>query len=311
MGSFYSSCSISHMRLTDQKTSVQLLVPGWGTDLQSHKGMIVSNEGAQAFYSPFGFPIHGRYYDYGYLEDIVEDKNTKMLEEYFNMSIDNIVRYIGRERDVPKDAKNVEFYNQLSMTYFRTEVLEHLQDGWQNIDLVNPKKYTSDETMSNFFKEYFKEKKDEDLILKRAEELKSKNNLSDKESNELKELTLDLMDILRTSIGSIGNSNCYIRLSKNKNMFDLLPIDISFKDDILKQYQFLVNFGWGLGRTLMPSDYGSQDDNFFQLYKLNDLVNDLLLEDMKNSYYDEHESEELNSVIRSHQRNKNLNKLGV
>lgn len=253
MGSFYSSCSISHMRLTNQRTSVQLLVPGYGTDLQSHKGMIVSNEGAQAFYSPFGFPIHGRYYDYGYLEDIVEDRNTKMLEEYFNMSISDIIKFIGRERDVPKDAKNVEFYNQLSMTYFRTEVLYHLQEGWQNIDLENPKKYKGDEMMSNF----------------------------------------------------------YIRLPKNKNMFDLLPIGISFKDDILKQYQFLVNFGWGLGRTLMPSDYGSQDDNFLQLYKLNDLVNDLLAEDMKYSHYDEDESEEINSIIRSHQRNKNLNKLGV
>lgn len=72
-----------------------------------------------------------------------------------------------------------------------------------------------------------------------------------------------------------------------------------------------INFGWGLGRTLMPSDYGSQDDNFLQLYKLNDLVNDLLVEDMRSSYYDEDESEELNSIIRRHQRNKNLNELGV
>lgn len=296
MGSFYSSCSVSHMRLTNQKTSVQLLVPGYGTDLQSHKGMIVSNEGAQAFYSPFGFPIHGRYYDYGYLEDIVEDNNTKMLEEYFNMSIDDIIRYIGRERDVPKDAKNVDFYNQLSMTYIRTEVLEHLQDGWQDIDLVNPKQYTGSEMLSKFFNFYFRDKSNEQ---KRLEYLESLENFTDEEK-------LEYTNLIRYGYDQPRN---YITISKNKNMFNLLPIDISFKDDILKQYQFLINFGWGLGRTLMPSDYGTQEDNFLQLYKLNDLVNDLLIEDMKYSYYEDEESEEIDSVIRSHQRNKNLKEL--
>jgi hypothetical protein len=65
------------MTLTNQKTSIQLLVPNTKS-LKEHKSMIVSNDGSQEFYSPFGFPIHGRYYDYGYLEDIVEDNNTKM-----------------------------------------------------------------------------------------------------------------------------------------------------------------------------------------------------------------------------------------
>jgi len=39
MGSFYSSCSISHMRLTNKKTSIQLLVPSYSTDLSGHKSM--------------------------------------------------------------------------------------------------------------------------------------------------------------------------------------------------------------------------------------------------------------------------------
>lgn len=298
MGSFYSSCSISHMRLTNQKTSVQLLVPGYVTDLHSHKGMIVSNEGAQAFYSPFGFPIHGRYYDYGYLEDIIEDDNTKMLEEYFNMSISNIIKCIGGKRDVPKDAKNIEFYNQLSMTYFRTEVLEHLQEGWQNIDLENPKQYTGDSMISKFLNHYFRDKSNSE---KRLNYLESLEVFTDEEKLEYSSLIRDTWDKPRN----------YISVGSNKNMFELLPITIESKDDILKQHQFLINFGWGLGRTLMPSDYGSQDDNFVQLYKLNDLVNDLLIEDMKYSYYDEYESEELNSIIRSHQRNKNLKEIGV
>jgi hypothetical protein len=293
MGSFYSSCSISHMRLTNQKTSVQLLVPGYGTDLQSHKGMIVSNEGAQAFYSPFGFPIHGRYYDYGYLEDIIEDNNTKILEEYFNMSISDIIKFIGRERDVPKDAKNIEFYKKLSMTYFRTEVLEHLQEGWQNIDLENPKQYTSDSMISEFLNHYFRDKSNSE---KRLNYLESLEVFTDEEKLEYSSLIRNVFNKVRNYI-SIGD----------KNMFDILPITIDLKNEILKQYQFLVNFGWRLGRTLMPSDYGSQDDNFVQLYKLNDLVNDLLIEDIKNSYDEDNSlSAGLNSIILSHERNKNI-----
>jgi hypothetical protein len=40
MGSFYSTCSVSHMVLTDQdKTSIQLLMPGYSTDLNGHTGI--------------------------------------------------------------------------------------------------------------------------------------------------------------------------------------------------------------------------------------------------------------------------------
>jgi hypothetical protein len=298
MGSFYSSCSISHMRLNNQKTSIQLLVPSYSTDLGDHKSMIVSNDGAQGFYSPFGFPIHGRYYDYGYLEDIVEDNNTKMLEEYFNMSISDIIKNIGRERDVPKDAENVDFYNQLSMTYFRTEVLEYLQDGWQSINLVNPKKYTGEEMMSKFFNYYFRDKSDEE---KRLEYLESIENMTDLEKEEY-------VSLIRYEFDQPKN---YITISKNKNMFNILPIDISFRSDILKQYNFLINYGWKLGRTLMPSDYGSQNDNFTQLYNLNEFVNDLLVEDIKNSYDEEDNESESESILKRHQRNKNLRDIGI
>ena len=52
------------MTLIRQKTSIQLLVPGYSTDYKEHMGMIVSNDGAQCFFSPFGFTIHGTYDDY-------------------------------------------------------------------------------------------------------------------------------------------------------------------------------------------------------------------------------------------------------
>lgn len=42
-------------------------------------------------WEPFCFPIRGKYNDYGGLEDIIEDDNTKRLEEYFNLKIQDIV----------------------------------------------------------------------------------------------------------------------------------------------------------------------------------------------------------------------------
>ena len=101
MGSFYSTCSASGMTLTSQKTSILLLAPGYSTDFKEHLGMIVSNDGCQAFFSPFGFPIHGEYDDYGYISDIKRDKNVELLESYFGIDIELILNNIGDGRDVP------------------------------------------------------------------------------------------------------------------------------------------------------------------------------------------------------------------
>lgn len=301
MGSFYSSCSISHMTLSNQKTSVLLLIPGWGTDIHDHRGMIVSNEGSQAFYSPFGFPIHGEYYDYGYLENIKEDSNTKMLEEFFNMDISEIIQHIGRPDDLPENIKNKELYNSLSMTYFRTEVLEYLERDWDKIDLDSTDQYSQGYRMNKFLNTLI----NQDPNIKRRDELFNKEELTDSEEKELR-------DILRLSMkfDLMDSSLNYIRLSKNKNMFNILPIDDKFKEHILRQVTFLTTLGYDLRRTLLPSDYGSQDTNFSAIYELNEFVNDLLFEDMKNdSEYDEYN--EYESIIKRHQRNKNLREIGI
>jgi hypothetical protein len=302
MGSFYSSCSISHMTLNNQKTSVLLLIPGWGTNIHDHRGMIVSNEGSQAFYSPFGFPIHGEYYDYGYLENIKEDVNTKMLEEFFNMNISEIIQHIGRPDYLPENIKNKELYNSLSMTYFRTEVLEYLERGWNEINLDSTYEYSQGYRMNKFFNNLF----NQDPNIKRRDELLNKSSeLTETEKEELREIL-----ILSMKFDLMDSSLNYIRLGESKNMFNILPIDDKFKEHILRQSTFLTTFGFELRRTLLPSDYGSQDTNFSVIYELNEFVNDLLFEDMKNE--NDYESiEEYESIIKKHQRNKNLRDIGI
>ncbi len=60
-----------------------------------------SNDTTRFKFSPVWFPIKGKYNDYGDIEDIVEDDNTKILESYYNLSIQEIISIVtsGRKSD--------------------------------------------------------------------------------------------------------------------------------------------------------------------------------------------------------------------
>lgn len=99
MGSFFSSCSLSSMTLSHQETSVQLLVrTPLNIENLEPKNMIVSNNLSQSFYSPFAFPIKGKYDDYGYIKDIkkeydeVDDINNLLLRHKRNKNIKKVIR---------------------------------------------------------------------------------------------------------------------------------------------------------------------------------------------------------------------------
>jgi hypothetical protein len=143
-------------------------------------------------------------------------------------------------------------------------------------------------------------------------ELISKKDKNEDEKEELYEL-MDLMS------GSTIRENSYIASLAKANMFKILPITLEFKEDILKQYQYLVTLGYELSRLLIPSVYGSQDTNWTAQYRLNDFVNDLLVEDMKGNIedYDEDYDEEdyysdEREIIKDHfmiKRDKKLNNI--
>jgi hypothetical protein len=307
MGSFYSTCSVSNMTLSNQKTSVQLISPGYSTDFKGHMNMVVSNDGAQAFFSPFGFPIHGRYDDYGHITSIKRDKNVEMLEEFFGVTIDEILQNIGDDRSIPKNIKNEEIFRSLGMTYYRTEVLEYLQKGWDKINIVNPKPYSMGSRMVKLFNDLDKKPTKDNP---RFQELISKAGKSEDESEELYEM-MDLMS------GSTIRENSYIASLAKTNMFKILPITIDFKEDILKQYKYLITLGYELSRLLIPSVYGSQETNWPAQYRLNDFVNDLLVEDMKENIEDVYDDEEdyysdEREIIKDHfmiKRDKKLNNI--
>ena len=58
---------------------------------------LVKNEGQSSSYStylPAMLPIFGTYDDYGGIEDIEENANTKTIEKYFGVSIQEFVVYL-------------------------------------------------------------------------------------------------------------------------------------------------------------------------------------------------------------------------
>ncbi|HPZ23821.1 MAG TPA: hypothetical protein PLC25_03170 [Bacilli bacterium] len=273
MGSFYSTCSVSNMTLSSQKTSILILAPSYDITFKEHLNMIVSNDGAQAFFSPFGFPIHGVYDDYGYITNIKRDRNVEMIEEYFGLDIDSILQNIGRERDTPKNIKHKELYQTLGITYFRTEVLEYLERGWDKYDLVNPNKYTGEERLKKLL----------DHIENNGFNVLSPDKLVELVTKKVNKTISDDELLLYSNhlMSSIKMDSTYIQRLTKGNMFKELPITIDFKDEILKQYTMLCELGFGLRKNLIPSNYGSQEDNWTSLYKFNDFVNDLLVEDIK------------------------------
>ena len=73
-----------------------------------HTANLISNEGACIFYEPFCLPIKGKYNDYGGIEDIVEDDNTRHLEEFFGLNIQTIADSItGDSAECEDPEKNI------------------------------------------------------------------------------------------------------------------------------------------------------------------------------------------------------------
>jgi len=60
-----------------------------------------SNDGTHIKFTPCWFPIEGDYDEYGGLENIIEDDNTKVLEDYYGLTIQQIVNVLtsGRKDD--------------------------------------------------------------------------------------------------------------------------------------------------------------------------------------------------------------------
>lgn len=98
MGSFSYSCQLSGLPITSgTKCAIVPMLPrdDFYDNGEAHfrkvgSPMFCSNDGVNIFFNEFAFPIFGEYDDYGGIENIIKDDNTKCLEEYFELSIEDI-----------------------------------------------------------------------------------------------------------------------------------------------------------------------------------------------------------------------------
>jgi hypothetical protein len=247
MGSFYSTCSVTGMTLTHQRVARLLLVPSaYYSDYDSRNifkdpGLVVSNEGAQALFSPFGFAIYGTYYDYGQIADIVEDRNVKNLEDFFGLSIEQIfdIAAGSASKNDETDPEKLEILSRLTYTDIRAEIYEWLckkqdRDPYWDIE----------KSIQRYFDTREKYQSDPDYV--------------------------DLGNGIRSFIPTLCRDN----------FLKLLNIDRTWENEYREMYQFIVNLG-SLHKLLLPSNYGSQDYNFEMLIKLNTLANKLMRHDSK------------------------------
>lgn len=80
MGSWSVSCGISNIAITANNECC--IIP------------LKAATGGYDNYLPCTLPIFGKYDDYGGMEDIIENENTKLIEEYFGITIDEFIEFL-------------------------------------------------------------------------------------------------------------------------------------------------------------------------------------------------------------------------
>jgi len=326
MGSFNSTCSISDLSIIcGDATYMQLLLPSWVTNPYSidgekvgcgEKGLRVSNEGPLGEFVPFGFPIEGHYADYGDIDGIVPTKNTEMLEEFFGISILDIIdcakddrwykhsykpmmvdktdeEYKGQYKSWTigeNKMKNIDILKKLTLTYFKKEHYDFLSDKWIGSDSYYEKERNKRfKKMVNILGE---------LDTKRPTSKKRKvfslNDITDEHRtkytvirDEMDDVEFDKMIVeMENHMSerwwkSDWNYTFYIPSISTYDMFKLLPIGSKDVEEVRKQYTFIGNMST-LFKVLRPSYYGSQEDNYDAYVKFHqfstELVNDKKME---------------------------------
>lgn len=132
MGSFSLSCGVTGLSITAGDKCVMLPITANVSPFLSLNGPKVipkatMRTSAYIVYNsdlwvPAMLPIHGEYDDYGGLEEVVEDDNTRVLEERYGLTIEEIISIIC-------DGRN-DLYDSYSETY---EVFFEHKDEYEEL----------------------------------------------------------------------------------------------------------------------------------------------------------------------------------
>lgn len=124
MGCFNVSCGISKMSigLDDEVYVIPLYKSAYAQNL-SRKMMILSQE---EIFAPLCFPIKGTYDEYGSIENIEKNKNTKIIENYFKLKIEDFINIIcdSRGNDLYDSYCKIHeiLFNKKDLKYLKKDV---------------------------------------------------------------------------------------------------------------------------------------------------------------------------------------------
>lgn len=260
MGCFNVSCGLSHTSIGhNERAGLILLLPNDYSSMSrcidgnlviSPGSNLISNDGAFTLYRACAFPIWGKYNDYGRLEDIQEDNNTKALETYFGTSIGVI------EGTVTIGANHMEEYLK-SVPKDKLKILKSLSGMWVSRRIYEP--------MSKFCRQFTYGEFNE-----AREMIKKITSIVDKGASA------DFMDFFYHGMDGKFYNILFWKIYKDslgtkKNWMDK-------QNDYFRSVHLMMST---TNRMFMPIKSGPQDGEYDIELELNEIINDRLKKRIK------------------------------
>ena len=259
MGCFNVSCGLSHTSIGhNERAGLILLLPNDYSSMSrcidgnlviSPGSNLISNEGAFTLYRACAFPIWGKYNDYGRLEDIQEDNNTKALETYFGTSIGVI------EGTVAIGASHMEEYLK-SVPKDKLKILKSLSGMW-----VSRRVY---ESMSKICRERTNEFDEAREMIKKISAIVDKG------------VSADFMDFFYYGMDRKFYDILFWKIYK-----DSLDTKKNWMD---KQNNYFRSVYWVMfatNRLFMPTVSGPQHGGYEMEFEMNKIINNSLKKRIK------------------------------
>jgi len=120
-----------------------------GTVVLHPQSSMCSNDGSKIYYKPLFLPVFGEYNDYGSVENIKEDANTKHIEEYFGLPIDDIIGAIcsyDNEGECETEELTTELRSCSGMFELR-EVYENMSNFMFNENIAYKNLWLSEDVL--------------------------------------------------------------------------------------------------------------------------------------------------------------------
>ena len=96
--------------------------------------------------SPYCLPIHGKYDDYGCLEDVVRDANVEVIEKYFGCDIEKVLRGVERLLYGKTIKENIKYWPKTDDEWHKEEAEQYknivpLENGFDDYGFHKNRKY--------------------------------------------------------------------------------------------------------------------------------------------------------------------------